>query len=1688
MENKKVLSKVALFLAILLLCISILPPPLITRAAPVLQAENVPIQPWPSSFTAYTDSAGKVISDPANEPGISPDDVDFSSGLTKGAGSLPSFYVAGDGSNLFFRMRLLGDPRDDKGGFLSSVWLVKVSDGSATKAVIGLNGKSPHEDYIYVASGSGSAVHVLNKTDNTGNNVPGARVTEDANGDYFLDFQVPVASLTAIDSSITPASILKFAFATSKAANLAVINKDGQDETYGDYAKVSPFAIYRPVIAITGLQDAYTSFPASVSGTTANVANGQTVTLTLTPTSGNGSAITKTATATDNAWSVTGISGVPSGFSYLVTASVVNEKGYTATASQLTGIGASKVTINGNPSYSTYQFPTSFAGTFVRSATGNRNVLFSVHRLSGTDLATETLLTSSMRLGVTGNPGAWSTSSVSYLNGSTPTPGSTYKITAVDEDNANAKAVQIIKYLSSSIAISSPANNTRSDVTTPDVTGTANPGEAVNLYIDNTFYQQTVADGSGNWKISVDKPLTATPVNSYHAFKAVVTDGTSQVASNIVNYGVSALDVSIENGSHPYIYLTNAEPQFRGRSTDTAVNVTITDDSEDSNSYTWSDVPVNSGKWTVKVPSQFTLANGKNYTVVASAKNNGAIQASLHVRVKTETSIAVSSPAPDTRINARGPITGTSEPNANISLNLDKTSTVEVAANEYGVWSYTPSADWTTGSHTAEATTSDEAGNTASAATTFKVGTAVIASVSDVSQSVPYATALADAIAVLGTEVTVNLEGGGTAQVPITWSEDSDPTYSGSAPGAYVFTGTFGKLPEGIYNSNEIPAPKGTVTVLPQITKSIASVVSEPEINVINGTAADKAKSQLGSEVNVNLTGGETATVQVSWSENSEPAYNGATAGTYVFTGSFKTPLPVGVNNNNSVSATGTVHVLPPGTTSIASAGEVNVTVSYSTGLSKAKETLGGTVKVTLEDGSKAVVPVIWDNVSDETTPEYNGNQAATYPFTGTLGPLPEGVDNEGSVKAKGNVTVAGFSENQLKEVVRSLWIRYSPGDIWESVTLPAFLLKDGKYNTDITWTSNKPDIISIEEAPADWGNAEGREFKAEIKRQDVDESVILTATVSKDNLSLSRSFLLIVKSTNVEESKTTSPRSDSNITVNDTEIPISINRTTLSDGSRIDKLIVSPASMDQLLLLAGPGADLEMNFNDKPGGNLADRSDEITMEIPIDALDKLNNQAVQLTTPEGSVRLPAASVAQTQNAGTDLFFRIVPVRAEMKRQAIFDDTLQNTLVKAEAGGKTIRTLDIPREIETNYSGFATEVTLPLTYLTIPSDPLQRQQYLDSLRVFIQHSDGTLAIVGGTGPSSLPAQIVTSNGTPTGLKFTIDKFSTFTFFQVTDPAPVSNPAPSSTPAPVNAKATSGTVSVNDKQIELVLDQPLTAGTLPTEGFMVTMAGRTVKVLSAQITAGNRLVLTVDASIPAGTLLKVGYKAPVTGGTAASGTLDSFALEILNSSVHQKYISGYPDGTFKPENSITRAEMAAILARLLGAAPAKGAGKPYPDVNATHWAAAGIQRMKDTGIMKGYPDGRFYPEKKISRGEMAAVIQAFTGKTAGSNVPVTYSDTAGHWAKYAIEELKNEGIMIGSTDGLFHPYDNLTRAEAVAALNKVLHRGGLTGDFAPTWPDVAKSHWNYAQIEEASHSHESTRISDTEEQWIRFVTQ
>ena len=203
--------------------------------------------------------------------------------------------------------------------------------------------------------------------------------------------------------------------------------------------------------------------------------------------------------------------------------------------------------------------------------------------------------------------------------------------------------------------------------------------------------------------------------------------------------------------------------------------------------------------------------------------------------------------------------------------------------------------------------------------------------------------------------------------------------------------------------------------------------------------------------------------------------------------------------------------------------------------------------------------------------------------------------------------------------------------------------------------------------------------------------------------------------------------------------------------------------------------------------------------------------------------------------------------------------------------------------------------------------------------------------------------------------------------------------------------------------------------------------------------------------------------------------------------HIWYVRGYPDGTFLPTATITRAEVSMAIYRLLqddlktGTAPAK-----FSDVSANDWYGAAIDTLAQLNILKGYPDGTFQPNQPITRAELAALVSSFEdlpGSTANPYTDVSSS----HWAYDAILSATAAGWLLGDGNGQFRPDDNLNRAEFVTAVNRVLNRSVLPSELAQQtglvqYTDVGTGFWGYAAIEEASNSHDYTRNADNSETW------
>jgi len=134
-----------------------------------------------------------------------------------------------------------------------------------------------------------------------------------------------------------------------------------------------------------------------------------------------------------------------------------------------------------------------------------------------------------------------------------------------------------------------------------------------------------------------------------------------------------------------------------------------------------------------------------------------------------------------------------------------------------------------------------------------------------------------------------------------------------------------------------------------------------------------------------------------------------------------------------------------------------------------------------------------------------------------------------------------------------------------------------------------------------------------------------------------------------------------------------------------------------------------------------------------------------------------------------------------------------------------------------------------------------------------------------------------------------------------------------------------------------------------------------------------------------------------------------------------FTSGYPDGTYRPENPVTRAEMAVFLLNGMGVTvPPTDGSHPFSDVSG-HWAEKYIEELYDQGITGGYPDGTYRPENLVTRAEMAIFLLKGIGATPPpSDSRHPFSDIGGHWAEAYIEELYDQGITGGYPDGTYRP--------------------------------------------------------------------
>jgi len=411
--------------------------------------------------------------------------------------------------------------------------------------------------------------------------------------------------------------------------------------------------------------------------------------------------------------------------------------------------------------------------------------------------------------------------------------------------------------------------------------------------------------------------------------------------------------------------------------------------------------------------------------------------------------------------------------------------------------------------------------------------------------------------------------------------------------------------------------------------------------------------------------------------------------------------------------------------------------------------------------------------------------------------------------------------------------------------------------------------------------------------------------------------------------------------------VQVEIARKQEPNGTVIDSVVMQGSKADEVVAKATAdkvktASIIIDDLPEKP-------ADEVTVNVSSSALGKLKTAELTLAIEASGAKitLDAETVRQLSDSGDDLYFRVVPIRKPEVEREIEERVIDSPELKEYADGRTVLTVGKPMTIHTNYNDRKTKVMFPLSGISIPTNPQERAKFLQGLAVFVEHSDGDKEVERGE-------IIYNAAGVPVGIEIEIEKFSTFTIIST----------------------------------------------------------------------------------------------------------DEFKTYL-------RYVAGYPDGTFHPNEQINRAELAVVVAKLMADERANAAMlSQYPDVAESHWAAKAIEELTAAGILVGDDKGFFLPSKSVTRAEMAVIAAKLKGLDT-SAMAITEPDFTGHWAARSIAAVKAAGLMVGFEDGTFRPDQTLTRAEAITVLNQLFGRPLLTHSQQVTWPDVPLTHWASSNIESAS---------------------
>ena len=209
---------------------------------------------------------------------------------------------------------------------------------------------------------------------------------------------------------------------------------------------------------------------------------------------------------------------------------------------------------------------------------------------------------------------------------------------------------------------------------------------------------------------------------------------------------------------------------------------------------------------------------------------------------------------------------------------------------------------------------------------------------------------------------------------------------------------------------------------------------------------------------------------------------------------------------------------------------------------------------------------------------------------------------------------------------------------------------------------------------------------------------------------------------------------------------------------------------------------------------------------------------------------------------------------------------------------------------------------------------------------------------------------------------------------------------------------------------------------------------------------------------------------------------------INKVNHLAYLEGYKDNTIKPEGNLTREEAAMVFYRLLDIdfrRDIETSENSFDDIESGRWSEEAIGTLEKIGMITGYKDGSFRPEKEITRAEISSIIGKLTDTLI---LPTEFKDVVDHWAEDYINSIGSKGWIRGYEDGNFRPNGLIKRSELATIVNNILERNIRKTNILPgikEFDDLNEDKWYYKEIVEATNSHKYI-IKNGEDIWVELI--